>query len=210
MPRVKLKKQNITPGLMNSLNLGVAQSFGCSPYVPVSQKKLTEKLNDGSGGYADIDELIARVTELENSLKNTKLLLMEVSRKANQALKKSESADKLATPRIIELTGDVMGLTQFDGSKDVEILTDVRPASLTQEGIVKLSDSLENDSTSEAATANSVNILYNLVSEIDDKLTSIPKPPKPTNENSSFCLKWDEDQQKHIWVDISKALGYGG
>ena len=210
MPRVKLKKQNITPGLMNSLNLGVAQSFGCSPYVPVSQKKLTEKLNDGSGGYADIDELIARVIELENSLKNTKLLLMEVSRKANQALKKSESADKLATPRIIELTGDVMGLTQFDGSKDVEILTDVRPASLTQEGIVKLSDSLENNSTSEAATANSVNILYNLVSEIDDKLTSIPKPPKPINEKSSLCLKWDEDQQKYIWVDISKALGYGG
>ena len=68
----------------------------------------------------------------------------------------------------------------------------------------------ENNSTSEAATANSVNILYNMISEIDDKITSIPKPPKPANENSSFCLKWDEDQQKFIWVDISKALGYGG
>ena len=199
MPRVKLKKQNITPGLINSLN-------GCSPYVAVSQKTITEKFSDGTGGYADIDELIARVKDLESSLKNTKLLLMEVSRKANQALKKSESADKLTTPRIIELTGDVMGLTQFDGSEDVEILTDVKPATLTQEG----SDSLENNSTSEAATANSVNILYNMISEIDDKITSIPKPPKPANENSSFCLKWDEDQQKFIWVDISKALGYGG
>ena len=159
MPRVKLKKQNITPGLINSLNLGVAQSLGCSPYVAVSQKTITEKFSDGTGGYADIDELIARVKDLESSLKNTKLLLMEVSRKANQALKKSESADKLTTPRIIELTGDVMGLTQFD---------------------------------------------------IDDKITSIPKPPKPANENSSFCLKWDEDQQKFIWIDISKALGYGG
>lgn len=210
MPRVKLKKQNITPGLINSLNLGVAQSLGCSPYVAVSQKTITEKFSDGTGGYADIDELIARVKDLESSLKNTKLLLMEVSRKANQALKKSESADKLTTPRIIELTGDVMGLTQFDGSEDVEILTDVKPATLTQEGIVKLSDSLENNSTSEAATANSVNILYNMISDLDDKITSIPKPPKPANENSSFCLKWDEDQQKFIWVDIAKALGYGG
>ena len=88
MPRVKLKKQNITPGLINSLNLGVAQSLGDSPYVPVSQKTITDKFNDGTGGYADIDELIAHVRELEHSLKNTKLLLMEVSRKANQALKR--------------------------------------------------------------------------------------------------------------------------
>lgn len=210
MPRVKLKKQNVTPGLMNSLNLGVAQTLGQSPYIPVSQKEITEKLYSGTGGHTDIEVLIERVAELESSLKNTKLLLMEVSRKANQALKKSETADRLTTPRIIELTGDVMGLTQFDGSGDVEILTDIKPASLTDEGIVKLSDSLENDSDNEAATASTVNRLHNLIMEIDDRIESFPKPPKPTSKSSSFCLKWDDEAQKFIWIDISKALGYGG
>lgn len=209
MPRVKFKQPKITPNLMNSLNLGVAQSLGENPYIPISQKKITEQFYDGTGGYTDIEKLIERVNELENELEKTRLLLIETNKKANSALKKSESADKLTHPRMIELTGDVMGLASFDGSEDIEISSNIKRATTENEGIVKLSDSVNNSSTTEAATANSVNILNELIKNLQNKISNIPDLPLEISENEKLCLVWDKDTNHFIWKNISESLGFG-
>lgn len=207
--RVKLKQSKITPNLMNSLNLGVAQELGDNPYLPVSQKKITEKFTDGTGGYVDIDKVLEKMKELEYELEKAKKLLIETSIKANKALENTKTANKLSTPRMIELIGDVIGLTEFDGSSDVELAANIQRASLDTEGILKLNNTLDSSSITEAATANTVNILNTKIDNIAEKIDFIPELPENISKNAKYCLCYDDETKKMYWVNISDSLGYG-
>lgn len=76
--------------------------------------------------------------------------------KAVAAATKSASADKLATPRSISLTGPVTGTVDFDGSADVSIATTVVDATTSAKGIVQLSSAINSASEATAATSKAV------------------------------------------------------
>ena len=93
--------------------------------------------------------------------------------KAVAAATKSASADKLATPRSISLTGPVTGTVDFDGSADVSIATTVVNATTSAKGIVQLSSATNSQSELVAATSKAVKAAYDKAVEAYNK-TGLP------------------------------------
>lgn len=126
-------KKITDPAIMNSLNLGVSAKLGDNPYLPISQKLTTQELNKAAGG--ETADLEAIKSDIENI--NVKLTTVETT--ANSALSKSESADKLASPQNITLTGAVTGAASFDGSAEASIetvLTNPVPEAATSDPVI--------------------------------------------------------------------------
>lgn len=126
-------KKITDPAIMNSLNLGVSAKLGDNPYLPISQKLTTQELNKAAGG--ETADLEAIKSDIENI--NVKLTTVETT--ANSALSKSESADKLASPQNITLTGAVTGTASFDGSAEASIetvLTNPVPEAATSNPVI--------------------------------------------------------------------------
>ena len=126
-------KKITDPAIMNSLNLGVSAKLGDNPYLPISQKLTTQELNKAAGG--ETADLEAIKSDIENI--NVKLTTVETT--ANSALSKSESADKLASPQNITLTGAVTGTASFDGSAEASIetvLTNPVPEAATSDPVI--------------------------------------------------------------------------
>lgn len=72
-------------------------------------------------------------------------------------------AERLATPRDINLTGDATGTTSFDGSADVDIDVTIASASTTKKGLVKLSSAINSADETIAATSKAVKTVYDML-----------------------------------------------
>ena len=54
---------------------------------------------------------------------------LDVNVTGSAMIRRVVEADKLRTPRIIQLTGEASGETQFDGTEDVELYTSIAAMS---------------------------------------------------------------------------------
>lgn len=103
-----------------------------------------------------ITQLNSAVNSVSETLAATPKAVKTAYDKAVAAAAKSASADKLATPRSISLTGPVTGIVDFDGSADVSIATTVVDATTSAKGIVQLSSAINSASEATAATSKAV------------------------------------------------------
>lgn len=75
-------------------------------------------------------------------------------------------AERLATARDINLTGDATGTTSFDGSADVDIAVTIADASTTTKGLVQLSSAIDSNDETVAATSKAVKLIADALASI--------------------------------------------
>lgn len=75
-------------------------------------------------------------------------------------------AERLATARDINLTGDATGTTSFDGSANVDIAVTIADASTTTKGLVQLSSAIDSNDETVAATSKAVKLIADALASI--------------------------------------------
>lgn len=126
----------------------------------------------------DASTTVKGIVQLSNAVDSDSEILAATSKAVKTAYdtavaasKKSDSADKLVTPRSIILSGKASGSADFDGSTDITINVDVVSASTTKAGITQLSNAINSDSETTAATSKAVKTLAGNIGAI----STVPK-----------------------------------
>lgn len=133
--------------------------------------RLEAKIN--TGGIANATLTSKGVTQLSsdvNSTDETKAAtpkaVKEAYDKAVAASAKATTADALASPRTISISGDGTGSTTFDGSADVDIALTIPTASTASKGLTVLSSSVSSAEETTAATSKAVKTVHDLIQNL--------------------------------------------
>ena len=148
-------------------NLGVPSKQEFTSEIARLEAKIS------TGGIADATLTSKGVTQLSsdvNSTDETKAAtpkaVKEAYDKAVAASAKATTADALASPRTISISGDGTGSTTFDGSADVDIALTIPNASTASKGLTVLSSSVSSAEETTAATSKAVKTVHDLIQNL--------------------------------------------
>ena len=202
----------LTPAIMNSLNVGVLNKKGDSEYFPISQKALSEMLENSEGGLILPAENLPKAPAKATVGVSNKYAREDHVHPAQTSITgNAGTATKLADPKNITLTGVVTGSASFDGSAEASITTTATAASTSTAGIVQLNDTTSSNSTTEAATANAVKTVNDIVTGVKTKVDKIPNLPETSglSADTVWGLKFNNSTKQLEWLDITAKVTGG-